>query len=151
MFFPLRMNTGCISIAVALEDPEGGSLHWSHSQPSTSCRTPIRIVEIISDLDINTSSQIHRRSQWSRGYHTRHWIRGSRVQNPAGVDGFFQSVKILNMTSFGREVKPRVPCRRFTARKRTWSQKLEPLSKICRTFHTLCRSDADDLRCLKVS
>ena len=27
---------------------------------------------------------------------------------PAGVDGFFQSVKILSMTSFGREVKPRV-------------------------------------------
>ena len=24
--------------------------------------------------------------------------------NPAGVDGFFQSVKILSMTSFGREV-----------------------------------------------
>ena len=25
---------------------------------------------------------------------------------PTEVDGFFQSVKILNMTSFGREVKP---------------------------------------------
>ena len=25
---------------------------------------------------------------------------------PAGVDGFFQSEKILSMTSFGREVKP---------------------------------------------
>ena len=34
---------------------------------------------------------------------------------------FFQSVKILSMTSFGREVKPWVPCRRFTARKRTSS------------------------------
>ena len=42
--------------------------------------------------------------------------------NPAGVDGFFQSVKILNMTSFGREVKPWVPCRIFTARKRTSSR-----------------------------
>ena len=31
----------------------------------------------------------------------------------------FQSVKILSTTSFGREVTPRVPCRRFTARKRT--------------------------------
>ena len=39
----------------------------------------------------------------------------------AGVDEFFQSVKILSMTSFGREVKPWVPCRRFTARKRTSS------------------------------
>ena len=41
--------------------------------------------------------------------------------NPARVDGFFQIVKILSMTSFGREVKPGVPCRRFTARKRTSS------------------------------
>ena len=38
---------------------------------------------------------------------------------PAGVDGFLQSVKI---TSFGREVKPWVPCRRFTARKRISSR-----------------------------
>ena len=41
---------------------------------------------------------------------------------PAGVDGFFQSVKILSMTSFGRDVKLRAPCRRFTARKRTLSR-----------------------------
>ena len=34
----------------------------------------------------------------------------------------FQSVKILSMTSFGREVKPWVPCRRFTACKRTSSR-----------------------------
>ena len=38
---------------------------------------------------------------------------------PAGVNGFFQSIKIVNMTSFGREVKPWVPCRRFIARERT--------------------------------
>jgi hypothetical protein len=31
----------------------------------------------------------------------------------------FSGVKILNMPSFGREVKPFVPCRRFAARKRT--------------------------------
>ena len=42
--------------------------------------------------------------------------------NPAGIDEFFQSVKILSMTSFGREVKPLVLCRRFTACKRTSSQ-----------------------------
>ena len=59
---------------------------------------------------------IHR---WSRGYHTRNWIRGSRVQIRPGWMNFFQSVKILSMTSFEREVKPRVPCRRFTARKKT--------------------------------
>ena len=34
--------------------------------------------------------------------------------NPAGVEAFFQSVKIQSMTSFGREVKSWVPCRRFT-------------------------------------
>ena len=38
---------------------------------------------------------------------------------PAGVMDFFQSVKILSMTSLRREVKPLVPCRTFTARKRT--------------------------------
>ena len=41
---------------------------------------------------------------------------------PTGVDGIFQSVKILIMNSFGREVKPWVPCRRFTARKRTQAE-----------------------------
>ena len=41
---------------------------------------------------------------------------------PAGVDGFFQSVEILSMTSFGKEVKPWVPCCKFTAHKRTSSQ-----------------------------
>ena len=33
---------------------------------------------------------------------TRHWIRPELME-------FFQSVTILNMTSFGREVKPLVP------------------------------------------
>ena len=41
---------------------------------------------------------------------------------PDGVDGLFQSVKILGMTSFGREVKPWVPCCTLTARKRTSSR-----------------------------
>ena len=38
--------------------------------------------------------------------------------HPAGVDRYFQRLKILSMTSFGREVKPCVPCRRFTAREK---------------------------------
>ena len=42
--------------------------------------------------------------------------------NPAGVDEFFQSVKILSMSSFGKKVKPFVPCRSFTASKRTLSR-----------------------------
>ena len=64
------------------------------------------------------------------------------ASSPDGVDGFFESVKILSMTSFGREVKPWVPCVSFTARKKP-KPKLEPLSKIYQTIE----SDADDLRC----
>ena len=44
-------------------------------------------------------------------------------------DGFFQSVNILSITAFGREVKPWVPCRRFTARKRTSEQNLSDFSR----------------------
>jgi hypothetical protein len=39
--------------------------------------------------------------------------------NPAEDDGFLRVIKIRSMTSFGGEVKPSVPCRRFTACKRT--------------------------------
>ena len=44
--------------------------------------------------------------------------------NPAEAVGFFRAKKILSTPSFGGEVKPSVPCRRFTACKRflnaTW-------------------------------
>ena len=43
---------------------------------------------------------------------------------PAGVDGFFQSIKILSMTSFRREVKLWVLYRKFMARKRTSTTRL---------------------------
>ena len=48
---------------------------------------------------------------------------GSEVRgfDPGRGPWIFHSIKILNMTSFGREVKPWVPCRRFTARKWTLS------------------------------
>ena len=62
------------------------------------------------------------RPRWCRGYHTRVWIRDSRVRSRPGSMDFFKSVKILSMTSFGREVKPWVSCRRFTACKRTSSR-----------------------------
>ena len=39
--------------------------------------------------------------------------------NPAEAVGFFRTKKILNTPSFGREVNPFVPCRRFTACKRS--------------------------------
>jgi hypothetical protein len=35
--------------------------------------------------------------------------------NPAEAVGFFSGEKILSMPSFGREVKPFAPCRRFAA------------------------------------
>jgi hypothetical protein len=35
------------------------------------------------------------------------------------VDGFLRVIKIRSTTSFGGEVKPSVPCRRFTECKRT--------------------------------
>ena len=38
--------------------------------------------------------------------------------NPAETVGFFRAKKILRTPSFGGEVKPLVPCRRFTACKR---------------------------------
>ena len=56
------------------------------------------------------------------------WLSHSPVDprfaglNPTGVDGLFNSVKILSMTSFGREVKLCVFCCRFMAHKRTSSQ-----------------------------
>ena len=49
---------------------------------------------------------------------------GSEIRgfDPGRHRWIFQSVKILIVTSFGREVKPWVPSRRFTAHKRTSSQ-----------------------------
>ena len=49
---------------------------------------------------------------------------GSEVREfkPGRGRWIFQSVKILSMSTFEREVKPWVPCRRFTARKRTSSR-----------------------------
>ena len=57
------------------------------------------------------------------------------------------NLKMLSMTSFGREVKQWVPFLRFTARKKNLNLKLEPLSKICRIFMLTIESDANDLRC----
>jgi hypothetical protein len=39
--------------------------------------------------------------------------------NPAEPVGFLRGVKILSTPSFGGEVKPAVPCRRFAACKRS--------------------------------
>jgi hypothetical protein len=67
--------------------------------------------------------------------HTNHWsiqsgfgglgvsvlASGTQVRGfkPSQSCWIFKSGKILSMPSFGREVKPWVPCRRFAAFKRT--------------------------------
>ena len=60
------------------------------------------------------------RPRWSRGYHTRHWKRGSRVQTRPG-SVIFKKRKNPEYDSFARKVKPWVPSRIFTTRKRTSS------------------------------
>jgi hypothetical protein len=44
---------------------------------------------------------------------------GPTGSNPTEGGGFLWVIKSLARTSFGGEVKPSVPCRRFTACKRT--------------------------------
>ena len=51
------------------------------------------------------------------------------------------------MTSFGREVKPWVPCRIFTARKRTSSRNKSLLAKFVGLFTLYVGSEVDHLRC----
>jgi hypothetical protein len=48
---------------------------------------------------------------------------------PAEVDGFLRVIKIRSTTSFGGEVKPSLPCRRFTACKRTLRAWIEMFRK----------------------
>ena len=68
------------------------------------------------------------RNRWNLSTPVVQWLSYSPLDPrfagsiPARVDGFFESVKILSMTSFRRAVKPWVPGRRFTARKRTSRQ-----------------------------
>jgi hypothetical protein len=58
---------------------------------------------------------------------------------PAGDDGSLWVIKSVARTTFGGEVKPSVPCRRFTACKRT----LQSMSKmLCRPNFLTCFSPA---------
>jgi hypothetical protein len=66
------------------------------------------------------------------------WSRGCVLAFSTQVRGFKpgRSEKILSTTSFGREIKPLVPCRRFTACKRslnvTWNSGIS--GKVHRPF-----------------
>jgi hypothetical protein len=50
------------------------------------------------------------------------WIKGEKKKKkiPTEGGGFLRAIKTRSTTSFGGEVKPSVPCRRFTACKRTF-------------------------------
>ena len=56
--------------------------------------------------------------RWSRGKSAGLWYPSSRVQ-PRPKPSGFSGEKVLSTPSFGGEVKPSVPCRKFTACKRT--------------------------------
>ena len=84
--------------------------------------------------------------RWSSGYHTRLWIRGSRVRSRPGPMDFCQIVKILSMTSLGREVNPWVPCRRLTARKKPQAE-IRALEQNLSIFTLTVERDANDLGC----
>jgi len=65
--------------------------------------------------DCNTQDE---RLRYYRGKRAGLWYPSSRVQTrPKPLD--FSSEKILSVPFFGREVKQSVPCRNFTAYKRT--------------------------------
>ena len=64
---------------------------WQSFQPSVTplCGVPIMIFRGFPWLF--DECQTVSRPQWSRGYHTRHWIRGSRVQTRTGSMDFFRT------------------------------------------------------------
>jgi hypothetical protein len=87
-----------------------------------------------------TINTVLKRLRWSRGsvlaFGTK--VRGFK---PGRSRRIFQGEKILSTPSFGGEVKPSIPCRRFTACKRslnaTWKSGIS--GKIHRPFlaHTV--------------
>ena len=92
-------NHGCIGIAIRITHPES----------VCECR--------VWYTPWNTQ-----RLRWSRGKRTGFWYPSSRVQTRPKPSDFWDE-KILNTPFFGGEVKPSVPCRKFTACRRTqkWS------------------------------
>ena len=60
---------------------------------------------------------IDKRRRWSRG-NVLAFVTQVRGFKPCQSRRIFQSQNILSTPSFGGEVKPSVPCRRFTAYKR---------------------------------
>ena len=85
---------------------------------SSRVRFPMMSLEFFIDIILPHYGHGVKRLRWSRGsvlaFGTQ--VRGFK---PGRSRWIFQGEKILSTRSFGREVKPFVPCRRFTACKRS--------------------------------
>jgi hypothetical protein len=80
-------------------------------------------------------------TRWSSNKRACHWTQGSRVQTRTRTLDF-KCDKIHSTPSYGREAKLSVPCRRFTACKRTLDHEKMHRGKIQRpcfspVFHLL--------------
>ena len=88
-------------------------LHLFHTSP-LHATWPVHIIR----LELITLTITTQRLRWSRGDRAGLWYPSSRVQSrPKPSD--FSGEKILSAPSFGGEIKPSVPCHKFTACKRT--------------------------------
>jgi hypothetical protein len=93
-------------------------LHFANMPKNTAPQKhePCEVTEIQHLL-----SDSFKRLRWSRGsvlaFGTK--VPRRRVPTRPKPSNFFLGKKILSTPSFGGEVKPSVPCRRFTACKRT--------------------------------
>ena len=97
---------------------------WWTDELSESCRVSwqnkfVKLVHLVGFIIKKLVSKfVCLRLRWSRGKRAGLWYPSSRVQTrPKSSD--FSGEKILSTPSFGGEVKPSVPCRKFTACKRT--------------------------------
>jgi len=89
---------------------------------------------VVAEINVISSLSLCRRLRWSRGsvlaFGTQ--VRGFR---PGRSRRNFKGEKILSTPSFGGEVKPSVPCRRFAACKRFLELRgSRILDEICRNI-----------------
>ena len=95
-----------------------GRLHTKLHDVVTQKRENVNVICVIDMHKCGSFNGFGVRLRWSRGSmlafgtQVRGFIPGRSRRN-------FQGEKILSTPSFGREVKPFVPCRRFTACKRS--------------------------------
>ena len=71
---------------------------------------------------MNNETKANRKESGFHGLEVACWSLVPKFagSNPTETVGFFREKKILSTPSFGWEVKPSVPCRRFTALKDPW-------------------------------